>query len=144
MHILSPADGNITNIISHNNSLSLIITLNLWNRHYQIAPMDGIITKTRYTKGKFLNALFNRNAPLQNERNEIIMRHKKHTITITQVAGMLARRIYCDVRKGQRVVQGQRLGRIAFGSIVLLTLPESAKIMVTRGRIRIGDTLGHL
>ncbi|HLD06975.1 MAG TPA: phosphatidylserine decarboxylase [Candidatus Nanoarchaeia archaeon] len=144
MHILSPADGRITNIIPHGRSLSLIITLNLWHKHYQIAPVDGRIARITYTKGKFLNAIFDRRAPLQNERNEIVMRHKGQAITITQVAGMLARRIYCDVRKGQRVSQGQRLGRIAFGSIVLLTVPRSAKIMATRGRIRIGDTLGHL
>ena len=144
MHLISPADGIISAIISRQHEVSLIITLHLWHKHYQIAPVDGVVKKIKYTKGKFLNAIFDTRAQQENERNEIVLMHNGQNVVVTQIAGMFARRIYCDVRKNQKVVQGQRLGKIAFGSIVLLTVPSSAKLIATRGRIKIGDTLGHL
>lgn len=134
--IISPADGKITNVIYKNNRTSIVITLNLWNKHYQISPVDGIVKEIKYKKGKFLNAVFNKRATFENERNEIII----NNIKVIQIAGLLARRIKCYVREKQKIKKGEKIGRIAFGSQVILELP--GKLNIKKGRIKIGEMIG--
>jgi len=134
--IISPADGKITNVIYRNNRTSIVITLNLWNKHYQISPADGIVKDIKYKKGKFLNAVFNPRASFENERNEITI----NDVKVIQIAGILARRIKCYVKKNQKIKKGQLLGKIAFGSQVILEIPK--RIKIKKGRIKIGDIIG--
>jgi len=134
--IISPADGKITNIIYKNNRTSIVITLNLWNKHYQISPVDGIVKEIKYKKGKFLNAVFNKRATFENERNEITI----NNIKVIQIAGLLARRIKCCVKEKQKIKKGEKIGRIAFGSQVILELP--GKLNIKKGRIKIGEMIG--
>lgn len=135
--IISPADGNITNVIYGKDTTSIVITLNLWNKHYQISPINGIVKDIKYKNGKFLNAVFNKNATFKNERNEITI----NNIRVIQIAGILARRIKCYVKKNQKIKKGEKIGKIAFGSQVILEIPKIIK--VRKGRIKIGDRIEY-
>lgn len=135
--MISPADGTITNIFYKNNKTSIVITLNLWNKHYQISPINGIVKDIKYKNGKFLNAVFNPKATFKNERNEITI----NNIRVIQIAGILARRIKCYVKKNQKIKKGEKIGKIAFGSQVILEIPKIIK--VRKGRIKIGDRIEY-
>ena len=134
---VSPADGKITNVFYKDNRTSVVITLNLWNKHYQISPIDGTVKDIKYKKGKFLNAVLNKRATFENERNEITI----NDIRVVQIAGILARRIKCYVKKNQKIKKGQKIGRIAFGSQVILELP--GRLSIKKGRIKIGDEIEY-
>lgn len=67
---------------------------------------------------------------------------KKITVKVIQIAGLLARRIKCSVRKNQKINKGEIIGRIAFGSQVILVVPE-IKLKIKKGRIKIGDIVGY-
>lgn len=78
MQIISPADGVVKDIVKEARQYHVHITLNLWNKHYQIAPITGIVKDVKYKQGKFLNAVFNKRAAFENERNEITIRNEKN------------------------------------------------------------------
>jgi len=108
------------------------IFLSVLNVHVQRAPMEGKISKVKYTKGKFAVAYAPEAA--DNERNLIgITGEYGRTITIEQITGAIARRIACYVKEGEDVKQGQRVGMIYFGSQVAVYLPETAKVLVKPG-----------
>lgn len=135
--MISPADGTITNVFYKNNRTSIVITLHLWNKHYQISPIDGIVKGVKYKKGKFLNAITNSKATFENERNEITI----NNIKVIQIAGILARRIKCYVKKNQKINKGEKIGKIAFGSQVILEIPKMIKI--NKRKIKIGDIIEY-
>ena len=127
-YLVSPADGLVTNIseVSGPKELSLenksftkiSIFMNVFNCHVNRTPISGIIDEIFYKPGKFLNASLDK-ASEENERNYYkIKTEKGDEIIIVQIAGLIARRIVCEVDKDQKLKQGERIGMIRFGSRV--------------------------
>ncbi len=138
--VLCPADGkvivvgNTTDPYRNVPALKISIFMNVFNVHSQRSPVDAVITDVKYAKGLFVNASFDK-ASSDNERNALILRMDSGTeISCVQVAGLIARRILCYVKPGERLTRGQRYGFIRFGSRVDVYLPTDA-----RPRVAIGD-----
>lgn len=111
----------------------VVISMNLRNVHVQRAPIDGIITCVEHFDGKFKNAVYGKHtAELvnANEKNLIVIENEEETIGVIQVAGLLARRIKSYVRVEDEVTQGDKIGFIAFGSQVVLVIPETRELKV--------------
>jgi phosphatidylserine decarboxylase len=107
--------------------------------HVQRAPFNGRVAKIQYKKGKFVKADSIR--ALSNESNEILL-EDVDSIKVIQIAGFVARRIECWVKKGQHVVKGERIGRINLGSQVSVIVPKNVKLRVKEGqRVTAGQTI---
>jgi len=110
------------------------IFMNVFNVHVNRVPMDGEITKICYRPGRFFNASLDKASEF-NERMSLRMTTSdKHDIAFVQIAGLVARRIKCDVVEGQAVRAGERFGLIRFGSRVDVYLPEGVKPLVCVGQ----------
>jgi phosphatidylserine decarboxylase len=109
--------------------------------HINRAPIAGQITNVSYTRGKFLMAT-NETASLVNEQNALTIQGEKITVVCKQIAGILARRIVCWKRAGERVALGERFGLIKFSSRTDVLLPEGVEVLVREGnRVRGGITI---
>ena len=110
--------------------------------HINRAPVTGRVASVRYHKGAFHVASVEK-ASLMNEQNGVaVVTPEGHTVTYVQIAGMIARRIVCDLKEGDAVRQGQRVGMIRFGSRVDLYLPAEARLSVVPGdRVRAGESV---
>ena len=126
--LVSPADGLITDISERNGPEELglenkkytriSIFMNIFNCHVNRSPIEGKIEEIFYKPGKFFNASLDK-ASKENERNYYkILSIKGEEIIIVQIAGLIARRIVCEVSKEQNLKQGERIGMIRFGSRV--------------------------
>ena len=126
--LVSPADGLVSNIAEVNGPTELnlenksftkvSIFMNVFNCHVNRIPTSGIVEEILYKPGKFLNASLDK-ASEENERNYFKIRlNNGEEIIIVQIAGLIARRIVCEVEQGQKLNQGQRIGMIRFGSRV--------------------------
>ena len=94
------------------------IFMNIFNCHVNRTPLSGTVEEIYYKPGKFLNASLDK-ASEENERNYYkIKSHNNEEIIIVQIAGLIARRIVCEVEKSQNLKQGERIGMIRFGSRV--------------------------
>lgn len=127
-------------------SLKISIFMNVFNVHSNLIPISGTIRERWYHPGRFLNAALDK-ASTANERNAIWIKTNNDTdIICTQIAGLIARRISCDVAPGDTVHTGQRYGFIRFGSRVDLYLPPTARAAVKLGqRVNSGnDIIAHL
>lgn len=134
--ISSPAWGKITSIEkSEDGSTVISIFLSIFNVHVQCAPTDLTVSDIQYQKGEFMNAM-NTDSAHFNEQNKIIFSLKNgESMEITQIAGLIARRIVCFVQKGQTLKPGQLLGLIRFGSRVNIRIPRSMTPVVQKGQI---------
>lgn len=137
--VLSPADGRIVVVekardpYGQRDSLKISVFMNVFNVHSNRSPVDGVIEKVEYFPGKFVNADLDK-ASLENERNALLIRRTDgQLVTCVQVAGLIARRILCYVKAGDRLERGQRYGFIRFGSRVDVYLPLSAVPKVAVG-----------
>ncbi len=110
--------------------------------HVNRAPLSGRIASVRYHKGRFHAANVDK-ASLLNEQNGVtIVTPEGREVTYVQIAGWIARRIVCDVKEGDAVVQGRRVGMIRFGSRLDVYLPPDARVQVALGdRVRAGETV---
>ena len=127
--LVSPADGLITDISERTGPMELqlenttytraSIFMNVFNCHVNRIPLAGKIEEINYKPGKFLNASLDK-ASEENERNYYKIKCNKsgEEIIIVQIAGLIARRIVCEVQQGQNLEQGDRIGMIRFGSRV--------------------------
>ena len=127
--LVSPADGLITNISDQTGPVELqmenktytrvSIFMNVFNCHVNRTPLSGTVEEINYKPGKFLNASLDK-ASEENERNYYKIKSSKsgEEIIIVQIAGLIARRIVCEVEQGQTLKQGERIGMIRFGSRV--------------------------
>ena len=127
--LVSPADGLITDISERTGPIELqlenttytkaSIFMNVFNCHVNRTPLAGIVEEISYKPGKFLNASLDK-ASEENERNYYKIKCSKsgEEIIIVQIAGLIARRIVCEVEQGQNLEQGDRIGMIRFGSRV--------------------------
>jgi len=138
--VLSPADGRVIAIATtrdpygERDALKISVFMNVFNVHSNRAPVDGTVERVTYFPGKFVNADLDK-ASEHNERNALLIRAADGSlVSCVQVAGLVARRILCYVRAGDRLARGQRFGFIRFGSRVDVYLPLSA-----RPRVAIGE-----
>ena len=150
--LVSPADGLITNISEHTGPVELqlenttytkiSIFMNVFNCHVNRSPSSGKIEEINYKPGKFLNASLDK-ASEENERNYYKIRCEKNNeeIILVQIAGLVARRIVCEVEQGQSLKQGDRIGMIRFGSRVDIYF-KNKKILAKIGQnVTAGESL---
>lgn len=136
--VLAPADGRVIIVektldpYANREALKISIFMNVFNVHSNRISVNGKVSKIEYFPGKFLNADFDK-ASTENERNAVVIETARHTITLVQVAGLIARRILCYVRQGDFVKKGERYGFIRFGSRVDIYLPLQAEPLVSVG-----------
>ena len=145
--IVSPADGIVTyvgkselpiSLEGNHNFIKISIFLNIFNVHVNRIPSTGTIKNIKYIHGKFINATFDKSSE-DNERNIITLeKENKDIIIITQIAGLIARRIVCAVKEKQKVYKGHRFGIIKFGSRVDIYMPSHYKPLITNGQVVIG------
>jgi phosphatidylserine decarboxylase len=139
--LVSPADGLITNIIEIKEGKKLYtkvsIFLSVFNVHIQRLPISGEIIKVDYIEGKFINATLDK-ASDENERLKITIKNGNNLIYVTQIAGLIARRIVNYVKPNENINQGDRYGIIKFGSRVDIEFPNSFKLLVNEGQQCIG------
>ena len=149
--VVSPADGVVTfigesNCPLENNSdpnkyKKISIFLSIFDVHVNRMPIDAVISSINYIPGKFLNATLDKSSK-ENERNIIYARKNNENFYVVQIAGLIARRIVCNLKNNQEVHRGQRIGIIKFGSRVDLYLPENYNILVAEGqRVVGGETI---
>lgn len=115
------------------------VFLNVFDVHVNRVPADGEVTQVLYHPGKFLNAALDK-ASLENERATVVMKlaAKDSSIAFVQIAGLVARRILCDAKKGTTYKAGERFGIIRFGSRMDIYLPPRSMPLVTVGQRMIG------
>jgi len=137
--VLAPADGRIVTVertrdpYLKRDALKLSVFMNVFNVHSNRSPVDGEVREIWYHAGQFVNAALSK-ASLENERNALWLKTADGTdVTCVQVAGLIARRILCYVKAGDKVARGQRYGFIRFGSRVDVYLPVSATPKVAIG-----------
>ena len=151
--ILSPGDGRVMEVSEvdepdflRGRGTVIKIFLAVWNIHVQRAPAAGAVRFVSYRPGKFLPAMAAA-ASAENERNLVGLevadrRGRPVKMLVTQVAGILARRISCWTREGASLERGQRYGLIKFGSQVDLFLPAGVSVRVKPGdHVRGGETV---
>jgi phosphatidylserine decarboxylase len=138
--VLCPADGKVIVVgetldpYRNVKALKVSVFMNVFNVHSNRSPVDAVVKEVKYAKGLFVNASFDK-ASSDNERNALILRMDDgREISCVQVAGLIARRILCYVKAGDRLTRGHRYGFIRFGSRVDVYLPTDA-----RPRVAIGD-----
>ena len=150
--IISPADGVICSIsevevpkvlgLKEKKRVRISVFMNVFNVHVNRIPLGGTIKKIHYHQGKFLNASLDK-ASEHNERQYMVVEtDDKTTIAFTQIAGLIARRIRCDVKEGDVMETGQRFGLIRFGSRVDIFLPPNTHPLVSLGQTMVaGETV---
>ena len=131
--IVSPADGKVILIEPGAAGTQVSIFLSVFNVHVNRAPVAGEVVEVARFPGKFL-AAWNHAASSKNARASVTVRTPRGEVRFVQVTGLIARRIVCSLRPGQRVERGERYGMIRFGSRVDIFLPPGAAPAV-----RIGD-----
>jgi len=141
--LVSPADGLISNIsevsgpielgLENKSYTKVSIFMNIFNCHVNRVPAAGVVSEIFYKPGKFLNASLDK-ASDENERNYYkIKLIDGEEIIVVQIAGLIARRIVCEVEEGQKLIQGERIGMIRFGSRVDVYI-NNKKILAKLGQ----------
>ncbi len=136
--VLSPADGRIVVVEKANDpyagreALKISVFMNVFNVHSNRSAVHGLVKEIQYFPGKFVNADLDK-ASTENERNALVIDANGQTVTLVQVAGLIARRILCYTHVGDRLKAGERYGFIRFGSRVDVYLPLSAEPLVSVG-----------
>jgi len=154
--IICPADGKLLPIVDAVPPAELgmgeaprprlSIFMNVFNVHVNRNPVTGNVVALAYRPGKFFNASFDK-ASIHNERMSIRLRPKGESgdardLAVVQIAGLVARRIVCDLAQGEGVRRGARFGIIRFGSRVDVYLPPGAEVLVAPGiTTRAGETV---
>jgi phosphatidylserine decarboxylase len=139
--IVSPGDGLVTETTSistpDGSRQRISVFLSVFDVHVNRAPIGGVLSRVRYQKGQFLNAM-NPASAEHNEQNTVTVRGEGEDagceVTFKQIAGLLARRIVFRCNEGQSVERGQRVGLIKFGSRVDIVIPSTAVL-----RVKVGD-----
>ena len=150
-YLISPADGIISQIIEMNGPAEfglenkkftrVSIFMNVFNCHVNRMSASGKIDKIYYKPGKFFNASLDK-ASIENERNYIkIKRTNGDDLVLVQIAGLIARRIVCDIKEGNEIKQGERFGIIRFGSRVDLYFENYKLLAKVNQKTIAGETL---
>ena len=137
--VVSPADGRIVAVEKTRDpyldreAIKVSVFMNVFNVHSNRAPVDGEVKQIWYSAGSFVNAALDK-ASTENERNALWIRADAGAdVTCVQVAGLIARRILCYVKTGDKLARGQRYGFIRFGSRVDVYLPPDARVRAALG-----------
>jgi phosphatidylserine decarboxylase len=137
--VLAPADGRIVSVGRardpwlERDAMKVSVFMNVFNVHSNRAPADAEVRQVWYHAGQFLNAALDK-CSTQNERNALWLKTPAGAdLTCVQVAGLIARRILCYVKPGDRVMRGERFGFIRFGSRVDLYLPMEVRVTAALG-----------
>ena len=139
--LVSPADGRVVEASAAAEGGRIGIFLSLLDVHVNRSPVGGTVESVRYKPGSFRPA-YERLASESNERNTLDLRSPWGRLEVSQIAGLIARRITCYKRAGDVVFRGERIGHIAFGSRTELILPPGAEITVRPGdHVRGGETV---
>lgn len=148
--IVSPSDGTVVAVnfeepapelgIGEEKRYKVSVFLSIFNVHLNRIPVSGKIKNIIYQPGSFLNASLDK-ASVFNEKNTVVMELEadpEKTIAFSQIAGLIARRIVCDVHEGQEVNKGEIFGLIRFGSRCDIWLPVNSVPQVFVGQTMIG------
>jgi phosphatidylserine decarboxylase len=134
--MVSPADGRV--ILAGPDRIAIF--MGPYDVHVNRSPLDGLVKSTLYTKGSHYPAFLS--IASKNQQNKIEIETAEGDIEISQIAGALARRIVCYVKPGDRVVRGQRIGMIHFGSRVEVNIPKGFRQFVNIGdNVRAGESI---
>jgi len=144
--VLAPADGRVTSIERIldpfvGDAVQLSIFLSPLDVHVNRAPIRGVVVAKQYIPGQFRPA-YRRESGSANERCVLHIQGADARVAVTQVAGVLARRIVCRVSPGDELEAGQRFGLIRFGSRTSVCVPRSTDIKVLEGQaVRGGESV---
>ena len=150
-YLVSPADGLITDVseksgpeelrLENTSYTRVSVFMNVFDCHVNRIPSAGKVEEIFYKPGKFLNASLDK-ASEENERNYFKIRlNNGEEIVLVQIAGLIARRIVCEVEQGQELKQGDRIGMIRFGSRVDIYF-KNKKILAKLGqKVIAGESL---
>jgi phosphatidylserine decarboxylase len=150
--VVSPADGVVSQVgpavppeglgLAAEPLTRISIFMSVFNCHVNRAPVEGTVSAVVYRSGRFLNASLDK-ASEDNERNALkIDLADGRTVAVVQIAGLIARRIVCWVKPGQRVIAGERFGLIRFGSRLDVYLPPGVVPLVAEGQtMTAGETV---
>jgi len=150
--VISPADGVVQMVVEAPPPPELemgpdplpriSVFMNVFNCHVNRSPVDGTVVKLAYRPGKFFNASLDK-ASEHNERQAVRIRASDgREFACVQIAGLVARRILCDLRPGQGIRAGERIGMIRFGSRVDLYLPKGVTPLAVPGQTAVaGETI---
>ena len=138
--VVSPADGRIVAVertedpYLKRDARKVSVFMNVFNVHANRSPVAGEVRESWYSKGSFINAALDK-ASRENERNALWLRTAAGMdVTCVQIAGLVARRILCYAKAGDRLARGERFGFIRFGSRVDVYLPLEAAVKVELGQ----------
>ena len=150
--VVSPADGLVQSVVAavpppelgmaERTYTRVSIFMNVFDVHVNRVPIAGRVAATAYRPGKFFNASFDK-ASEHNERQSIlIVTPDGVEVGVVQIAGLVARRIICEVSEGHTVVTGERFGMIRFGSRLDVYLPSETGVQVIEGQRAVaGETV---
>ncbi len=149
--VVAPADGKVAKIINALPPKELAlgerpmprisIFMSVFDCHVNRSPVTGRIEDIVYKPGSFINAELDK-ASEDNERNSFVIATGSTRVAVVQIAGLIARRIVCFVRKGATVRAGERIGMIRFGSRVDVYLPDGVRPLVAEGQTAVaGETV---
>jgi phosphatidylserine decarboxylase len=138
--VVCPADGRVLMVgevedpYLQRRAIKVSVFMNVFNVHSNRSPVDGEVVEAWYKAGSFFNAALDK-ASLENERNALHLRTGSGLdVTCVQIAGLVARRVLCYVKPGDRLTRGQRFGFIRFGSRVDVYLPLGSRVRVELGQ----------
>jgi phosphatidylserine decarboxylase len=138
--VVAPADGRIISVERSTDpyldrpATKVSVFMNVFNVHSNRSPVDGEVKRIWYSQGTFVNAALDK-ASAANERNALWLKTDAGPdVTCVQIAGLIARRILCYVKAGDRLHRGDRFGFIRFGSRVDVYLPAEARVKVDLGQ----------
>lgn len=139
--IVSPADGTVTRVEENEQGKFISIFLSPLDVHVNRSPIAGKVSKINYVFGKKMPATSN-NASLVNERNSLLIEGEKIDVTVTQIAGIVARRIVCWSKEGDNLERGQLFGLIKFSSRTDLQMPANVEVLVKLDdKVKGGETI---
>jgi len=147
--VVSPADGKVILTDAVDNSpffsgqaMKISIFMSVFNVHVNRIPYDGRVKEIGYHPGKFFSANLDK-ASLENEHNAIFVEmDNAKPLCVVQVAGLIARRIICNIQPGDHVLRGQRFGLICFGSRLDVYLPADIQLRVAAGdKVKAGTSV---
>ena len=143
--VVSPADGKVTDVASTLMNgvpcTRISIFLNVFDVHVNRSPISGVIKSAVYKKGQFGNAMAPHSSD-DNEQNIVTLEGDGVTVVFKQIAGLLARRIVFNHKPGEKLLRGQRVGLIKFGSRTDVIFPQPAELSVKLGdRVKGGSSI---
>jgi phosphatidylserine decarboxylase len=146
--ILAPADGRVILTKPFDNlefvgggGTLVSVFMSLFDVHVNRAPVSGVVRYFKYNPGRFFPA-FKEKAASENEQTELGLENRHGKVVLKQIAGIMARRIVCNLKQGDFAKAGERFGMIKFGSRLDLFLPENAAIKVKLNhKVRAGESI---